>query len=228
MYWFYESLKAQKLFIFLLLLVFLSSGALLISFDKVTLFKKINENHFPDIDKVFLMMSYLGSGYTYILILGLMTFAGVKLRPLFGAGFSLVAITAIVQSMKIFLFKDMKRPCEVIEGFHSLNFSDCLHFKKLHSFPSGHAAVVFSIVIFLVFYFNSKWYYSIMAVTIACLVSYSRVFTGQHFFHDIYVGALIGTLTTFIVYIPFSNTTFLGSLFDNSFWKVLSLIRGKL
>jgi undecaprenyl-diphosphatase len=59
------------------------------------------------------------------------------------------------------------------------------------SFPSDHAAFVFAIAVALLL---SHRRVGLVALAIATLVSFARVYVGEHYVSDVLAGAIIGTL----------------------------------
>jgi undecaprenyl-diphosphatase len=81
------------------------------------------------------------------------------------------------------------RPFDALGILNLVNESDS-------SFPSGHAAAVFSTVYILDREFPKiKWFW----IGIAILVSFSRIYLGVHYLTDVVVGALIGYTISLIV-----------------------------
>lgn len=70
------------------------------------------------------------------------------------------------------------------------------------SMPSAHAANAFGqAVLFSYFYKKTRVY----LFTYATLIALSRVFVGVHYFSDILVGALIGSISAFIIIFLFKK-----------------------
>lgn len=74
------------------------------------------------------------------------------------------------------------------------------------SFPSGHttlafAGAAFTTMVFCQCYPNSNWKYAVAGISfgMAALTGGLRMASGNHFFTDVLVGALIGTATGFAV-----------------------------
>lgn len=87
---------------------------------------------------------------------------------------------AVVYTMKIY-FK-IPRPCWGLIACPSD-----------YSFPSAHAAVIFTAVTTLVFHYKNK-HLGIILFLLGCLVALSRVILGVHTFEDIIVGSIIGII----------------------------------
>jgi membrane-associated phospholipid phosphatase len=64
------------------------------------------------------------------------------------------------------------------------------------SFPSGHTATAFALATALVLmnsWWSKRWW---LALLIAILIGYSRIYLGQHFMQDVLAGSVLGTLAT--------------------------------
>jgi undecaprenyl-diphosphatase len=76
-------------------------------------------------------------------------------------------------------------------------------FEKEHlsgwSFPSGHSSGVFAIAFYLCLIFP-RWYVVLPAFTYAIMVAYSRIYLGVHYPSDVMAGALLGLVTTYLVF----------------------------
>lgn len=68
------------------------------------------------------------------------------------------------------------------------------------SFPSGHTMAAFTLMAFLAFCLPKKSLVGIVLVLIAVIVGLSRVYLVQHFFQDIYLGAIIGVTLAILWY----------------------------
>ncbi len=83
------------------------------------------------------------------------------------------------------------RPFLVIEGLTAI-----VSHPSSFSFPSGHACAGFACAYALKGSFNGKgrWFY-----VLAVLIALSRPYVGVHYFTDIIVGAIVGTLGSFVL-----------------------------
>src|SRR5438309_7362147 len=98
-----------------------------------------------------------------------------------------------------------KRPSDVPPGgdFHNTFFNGGKSPFKGSSFPSGHAAGVFSVATVVASrYHNHKWVPWVM-YGMATAISFSRVTTSSHFPSDVFLGAALGyTITRYQVLKP--------------------------
>jgi membrane-associated phospholipid phosphatase len=98
-----------------------------------------------------------------------------------------------------------KRPSDVPAGaaFNDTFFSGGKSPFKGSSFPSGHAAGVFSVATVVASrYHNHRWV-PWLAYSFAAAVSFSRVTTSAHFPSDVFLGAALGyTITRYQVLSP--------------------------
>jgi len=108
--------------------------------------------------------------------------------------FSLIISSSISEILKETICR--VRPLWVIENTRLL-----VGGTHSYSFPSAHASSMFSVVsIFIYRYRDKKWLTGIL-LSLALLVSYSRIYVGVHYPLDVLGGIIIGLLTgIFILY----------------------------
>lgn len=104
--------------------------------------------------------------------------------------------TALVQVSKKILFSDMVRPIKYFADFPNLNLHivDNVKIHSHYSFPSGHTAVAFCVFTLMAMFIDKK-HLEIPFLFLALFVGYSRIYLIQHFFLDVYFGALIGVFS---------------------------------
>ena len=88
-------------------------------------------------------------------------------------------------------------------GFFSFFLSDNKKLEDLtyayNSMPSGHTITVFAAILPLILYIKNPVYKGIL-ILFGVLAAMSRVYTINHWFSDVYAGALLGTLIGISVY----------------------------
>ena len=150
-------------------------------------------------DYFFKYFTHMGDGITSI-VLGLIFLYRKKfsLAFLLIAGFILSGIW--VQVLKYFFA--MPRPKTYFKelGITIEQVRDIELFQSLNSFPSGHTASAFAAATALVLansWWEKKW---LLALMLAILVGYSRVYLGQHFPADVLAGSVLGVFSTLILW----------------------------
>ena len=100
-------------------------------------------------------------------------------------------------------FFERLRPC------HESGIKDFVHLVdgcgKLYGFASGHASNSFGIATFLWLVTRKWWKYSVWMMAWAAIVSYSRIYAGEHYPGDVVVGALIGILFALIFFVVYQK-----------------------
>lgn len=169
--------------------------------DKIRLLLKINQAHHPMLDRFFYYITNLGSGITYGLLMLVLWAKKVPHRKLLIGIISFIVMTSIVQFLKRIVFPNQPRPIVLIPDPTQLHLVKQASMLQHFSFPSGHAATIFVAACFLNLLFLAKHPgYGILLLFIATIVAYSRMYLGQHFYIDVYVGALIGGWATMLSY----------------------------
>ncbi|HPH72912.1 MAG TPA: phosphatase PAP2 family protein [Paludibacteraceae bacterium] len=98
----------------------------------------------------------------------------------------------------------------------STNFPDVVLHKvdgvttlyQMNSFPSGHTAAVFSLMLCLTPIFNKKTWLSPIFFVLAVLTAYSRVYLSQHFAEDVLAGSAIGVAMTLLIFMFYKRKTY--------------------
>ncbi|ACF13134.1 phosphoesterase PA-phosphatase related [Chloroherpeton thalassium ATCC 35110] len=195
--WFYIQLYALFLAIGFALTTFIPKGDLELA---------VNANHQPLADTFFKYVTNLGDG----LILAFAAMALLFIRYYYA--FVLVIISS-VHGILIHLFKKVwfpgtLRPKAFFEDLADLHFVEGVKVHSHNTFPSGHTATIFALTVFLALIINKKSW-SLALILVAVLVGFSRVYLMQHFFFDVYVGSMVGVLSTWLsVYLVERFTNF--------------------
>ena len=92
------------------------------------------------------------------------------------------------------------RPQAVYEGQDFLRLLSHWDVLRNDSFPSGHTTGAFSFMCILAFVLPVRYrFWGLLLFCLALMVGYARVYLAAHFFIDIYVGSIIGTVFSFAI-----------------------------
>ncbi len=154
-------------------------------------------------DNFFVYTSYLGEGWVWGIIGGL-----VLLWRLFSGMIILVSFALsglIAQFLKRVVFSDQLRPKAFFEmEWIDLHVIEGVKIATKYSFPSGHTTTAFAMMFALMVLCKNKLW-GILFFVGAMVGGLSRVYLKQHFFQDTYMGVIIGVFTTVLVAIVFEK-----------------------
>ena len=180
-------------------------GIIFLSMDhKIPLQISINSYANDYLDRVFLIITKLAEGWGTVPILIYFIIKNWKKAVFIGICYGLTAIIAGL--LKNYTFGLNYRPFAI----PGLNTLETYHWIKNYdmpiylSFPSGHTTTAFTFAIVLSLLNKNKWL-SIIFISIACLVGLSRTLLSFHFLLDVVAGAIIGGVTSFILFVILKN-----------------------
>lgn len=151
----------------------------------------LNSLNKPILDSFFYYITYLGDGLVFIPVFIFLLFRSYVLSGLFAF---FVAFEAFIVQLvlKRGVFAGMERPSAYIPNFEELHQVAGVDLYALNTFPSGHTQSVFLVAFFLVLGFKKGPWLSFLLLALAAFTGLSRVYILQHFFVDVWFGALIG------------------------------------
>lgn len=184
-------------------LIILSLSSSLFFKEKEFLNIWLNQKHHIAPDVFFKYITLLGSAWFLIPLLLFSLFRSyfLSLVLIVSAFIEFIIVQLILKNG---FFSDVLRPIAYISESELLHKVDGVVIHSLHSFPSGHAQTAFLIFTFLTF-FCKRNIFAYFFLFIAVLISLSRVYLLQHFFVDVWFGALIGYSVLVIVFLAFST-----------------------
>lgn len=193
--------RENKIFFIFHTLLFIAGIYPLVMFEKVALFLRLNSFYHPLLDQFFYYVTFLGSCKLCFVCMATLVMTKQDTRTLLAGAGSFVTMSVIIQGMKRLGCFDQRRPITWIPTDAPLHLvKGITHYTHL-SFPSGHAGTIFAAVCLIHLLAPKKpCWFSVLLLLLACAVAYSRIYLCQHFYRDVYIGALIGTCTTFAVY----------------------------
>lgn len=167
--------------------------------DKIALHQQINGYHSDFFDWFFKYFTNVGDGAFAVLFLPLFLFK-TNVRTFILAVLSCALAGILAQIAKRSIFPDELRPTASIEP-HLLHLVDGVQMATQHSFPSGHSASGFALMIVLAYVFRNHKLLQIFFAVCAMLTAFSRVYLSQHFLIDTLAGGLLGLLAFGIAYL---------------------------
>lgn len=155
----------------------------------------LNEQHSPFGDIFFKLATFLGDGiFTALVIIALLLYRPYWFIQLLTAVLS-NAIVIYILKRHVFNFN---RPLRVLSDIKP-NLVEGVKIHEIYSFPSGHtnSAFVLGLVLTLLVK-DKKW--GIFFFLIALSTAFSRMYLFQHFFMDVYAGALVGVIISLLTF----------------------------
>lgn len=155
----------------------------------------INKYSRDEWDAFINFVSDLGLGGFLVVVVILLSFARIRYAVM--GLFNLGLVGILTSFFKNTLFPDRLRP---FDFFYYDDFSRFIYSAELNyfkSFPSGHTMAIFATMSLLA-YFTSKHRYGMLFFCIALFIGFTRIYLCQHFFLDVYVGSILGIVSTLL------------------------------
>ncbi|MEO6902997.1 MAG: phosphatase PAP2 family protein [Bacteroidia bacterium] len=194
--------NANRAFIIPYIIFILLGAVLIIINSKSITHLEFNTLHNSFFDVFFYYATNLGDGVMALLIVIILIV--IKYKYALIVALSTIIASLITQLLKHTFFSGIVRPKKFFEGVHELYFVPGVNNHLYNSFPSGHSTCAFSLYFSLALLVKNKLLKFIF-FSVALLSAYSRIYLSQHFFEDVYVGSLIGTIIAFVVFYAIST-----------------------
>ena len=166
---------------------------IIIKTDKLSLHLYFNSFYSKIGDFIMPHLTNIGDGLLLLLAcLLIFLFRSKRLAILLFIAF--LISSGLVQFLKHFVFENHMRPMYVfqhVKGFHQIKD---FHNHMSQSFPSGHSTSSFVLFTFLAMNYAKNWQTQILCFIGALFFAFTRVYLSQHYFEDMFAGALIGFL----------------------------------
>jgi len=166
---------------------------IIIQTDKLSLHLYFNSFHSKIGDITMPHLTNVGDGLFLLLLAFLVfLFRSKKLALILFIAF--LISSGLVQFLKHFVFENHMRPMYVfqhVKGFHQIKD---FHYHLSQSFPSGHSTSSFVLFTFIAMNFAKTWQTQILCFLGALFFAFTRVYLSQHYFEDMFAGAMIGFL----------------------------------
>lgn len=195
----FDVIRKHWLFFLPYALALIAVGVLQLLFTQEQLMQWVNVRNSPGADVFFTYATYLGDGAFFVIVCLIVLIYNRRIGAMAFASFTLSSLASLF--LKVIVFPDRLRPLKFFEhSTFQYHIIQGLDIYSYNSFPSGHTTSAFALFSLLAFIDKRKgriWFFLLLAT----LTGYSRVYLFQHFVEDAYVGSLLGTASTLIVYL---------------------------
>jgi membrane-associated phospholipid phosphatase len=196
--------KSNQLFVIPFFIFIITGTVILFISSKTERHLTFNLFHNSFFDVFFYYATYLGDGFMALLLFIILL--TIKYRFAILVGVSALFSSLFTQFLKHNFFEDALRPKKFFEGLHELYLVPGVENHSYYSFPSGHATTAFALYFSLALITKNNTL-KLLLFALALIASYSRVYLSQHFFEDIYAGALIGTIITSLIFLVLQKSS---------------------
>jgi membrane-associated phospholipid phosphatase len=184
------------------MICFIVAGAVLLRlFSKDQLFWILNQQHSFAGDLFFRYFTHLGDGL-FMLAVGIILLGLGKRK--WGVLILIAFVVSGLLAQAVKKYKPEPRPGRYFTQIERIHKVQDQPLTGNNSFPSGHTTTAFALCALLALGTDYKWM-QFMYFVAALLVGYSRMYLGQHFFKDVYAGAMLGFVTSLMIYWAFRN-----------------------
>ena len=165
---------------------------ILLTNSKTEIFLWTNIRYTTFFDEFFKLSTLIGDEFTTILVCIAMLFIKYRYAVLTILAYTYSSVT--VQILKRIF--DSPRPSKFFEGLNPIRTIEGYPLYEINSFPSGHSTNAFTLAVVLAFILPKLRYHWVI-IPVAVLTAFSRVYLSQHFFQDVFAGAVLGVVLTF-------------------------------
>lgn len=191
--------RRNRVFWLLYALLLIVVGVLQLQHTQESLMQWVNSHNNPETDIFFTYVTYLGDGAFFVIVCVILLIYNRRVGAMAFASFVLSSLTSLF--LKMVVFPERLRPLKFFEhSTYQYRVIEGLNVYSYNSFPSGHTTSAFALFGLLAFIDDHRrrgWFWLLLAA----LTGYSRVYLFQHFVEDVYVGSLIGTASSVLVYL---------------------------
>jgi len=192
-----ELIKKYKFSFLIYGLVLLTGILLAFSIPKLELHQMMNSSHTVFQDWLFRTITWLGDGWVAVIIS--LLFLLIRFRYFFMLILSFSVSGLLAQFFKHIVFPEFLRPSAFLEQMSELPLVTGVDLYQSFSFPSGHTTTAFAVLLLAGFILEKKGGF-FLAMILALLTGFSRVYISQHFLVDIIAGSVLGTLSALFFY----------------------------
>lgn len=197
-------LTNNRLF-FILFFIWVVFGAVLqLFFTPTEIMFWINQHHNSLLDSFFYYVTLLGEDtiwFSFLCALAYDNYVRGNDRSYAIKVLLISWLSKVLVSVSLKNIFNYPRPIEVYQhSSQAIHLVDGVTMHHWQSFPSGHTMTAFAFACVCLFV-QKKTSPAIIALLIAMLVGYSRMYLFQHFPRDVFVGSVLGVGVTVILFI---------------------------
>lgn len=190
-------LKQNLIYVGLLILWIIVGGILLLLEEERAVYRWVNANNHSLFDVSMPYLTYLGEGLfvVSILLLLFLLVAGLRTNK------RLIAVVIACNMVPFALAQIIKQIVNAPRPLKFFNEADWIHRVQEQpinydfSFPSGHSEGAFALFTCIALILPQRFrLLQVLCFMLALSVGYSRIYLSQHFFADVYMGSLIGSI----------------------------------
>jgi membrane-associated phospholipid phosphatase len=199
---FADLLREHRPFVISFLILMICCLVIMLTIGRTELFLLTNRYHNEFLDRFFAASTFIGDGITVAIVLLGMLFIKYRFAVITAMAYAYSSL--VVQILK--RVYNSPRPVKYFEDLSPIRTIDGYPLHQWNSFPSGHAASAFTLAVILTYllpYKNRHW----IILPVAIAAAWSRVYLAQHFFQDIFAGAVLGVILTFQMIWWLENST---------------------
>jgi len=193
--------SSNKYFLICSFLFFLLGGVILSQIEKPDAIFFFSERRSTFSDLFFSFFTKVGEEFSYLIFF--IAFLFVKIRYAMLIPLTGIVVAIFSNILKTYFKHD--RPLMFLENIGldaQINFVEGIElYTGQTSFPSGHTMSSFALYGMIAFIISRKKIWGVLLFLIALLVGLSRIYLVQHFFQDVYLGAMLGVLIAIAVYL---------------------------
>lgn len=142
---------------------------------------------------IFIFITKLGDNGAIWILISLGLLIPKKTRKIGLMSLLALALSVIIDNMLLKNIVARVRPYEVVPRLHSL-----IGIQNDYSFPSGHTGSSFAAAVIMFCGLPKK--YGVLAIVLATLIGFSRLYVGVHYPTDVLCGAFIGAGIALLTY----------------------------
>lgn len=194
-----QIIKDNRLFLALFSLFLLVGLVPLISMEKGEVLLWFNRFNTPFWDMFFSIITRFAEVPAFVMVF--LVFYILKKRK----EAWLVGVLGVLVLLTAFLLKSLFRHPRPKSFFEDNKLLDQIYFVEgiyINSgdtaFPSGHTMGAFALFSIISFLTPNKSWMPVLFFSLALLVGFSRIYLVQHFFEDVYSGAIVGVLLSLL------------------------------